>query len=150
MKDLFEENEGPNLASTSVRLLASLIDYALYVGVFILIAENFGEKYTPDGGGVGYRVEGFPAFVCFILWFMLLPIPESITGQSIGKLICRIKVQRFDGSKANIGNTFSRHLFDVLDFLPFLGIVGLVVSSKSSLKQRVGDIVGKTIVVKKV
>jgi uncharacterized RDD family membrane protein YckC len=46
-------------------------------------------------------------------------------------------------------NTFVRHFFDFIDNFPFLGIVGLIVASNNNLKQRVGDLLGKTVVIQK-
>jgi len=47
-----------------------------------------------------------------------------------------------------VGNCIVRHLFDLVDVFPFFGIVGLIVAGSNNLKQRVGDLVARTIVVK--
>ncbi len=150
MTDLFEEDEySYELASKTSRYFAIAIDYAINTGFFILMATNFGDKYYTDGGGITYRVTGFPAFICFSFWFLIMPVLEAYTGQSLGKMLFKIKVLRQNGTKANLGNTTAKHLFDLIDFFPFFGIIGLIVASNNKLNQRVGDLVGKTIVVKK-
>ncbi len=110
---------------------------------------EFGEKYTPLDGGVGYRIEGLPTVGIFAIWFVIIVLPEGLYGQSIGKKIVGIKAIRQDENKASLGNVAIRHLFDPIDFFPFFGIVGFLVSSNNALKQRVGDLVAKTMVVNK-
>jgi len=150
MTDLLTE-EIPEfiLASKTKRFFALLIDYILYGIAFFLIATYFGESYESEDGTFNYKVEGFPALACFIIWFALMPLMEGIKGQSFGKMIFGIKTLKQDGTKASVGNATVRHLFDMIDFFPFLGIVGLIVASKNNLQQRVGDLVAKTIVVQK-
>jgi uncharacterized RDD family membrane protein YckC len=150
MSELFTE-EQPSfiLASKTNRFFAVLIDYLIYAGLFALYMMNFGEKYTPEDGGVGYRIEGWPTLGVIAIWFVIIVLLEGLTGQSLGKMIFGIKSIKQDGTKASIGNVTARHLFDAVDFFPFFGIVGLIVASRNNLSQRIGDLVAKTIVVKK-
>lgn len=150
MAEIFQpEDLAPSLASRGSRYIAIAIDYALNTGFIVLMAINFGERYTPEGGGIGYHVSGLPAVACLAFWFFIMPVMESINGQSVGKMIMQIKVVKQDGAKANLINTTARHLLDIVDFLPFFGIVGMMLSSRSKLSQRAGDIFARTIVVRK-
>ena len=150
MPDLFNQDQfSVTLASKTSRFFAILFDYVLCLGLTIFYMIEFGEKYTPEGGGVGYHIEGLPTLGIFIIWLVIIVLPEGLSGQSIGKRITGIKTIRQDENKASIGTIIVRHLFDPVDFFPFFGIVGFLVSSNSTLKQRVGDLVAKTIVVKR-
>jgi uncharacterized RDD family membrane protein YckC len=150
MADLFSENETTLiLASKTKRFVAIFIDYFLYFIILYFLIDVAGNKYELEDGTVGFRLEGTPALISLIPWFLLLPILEGKTGQTIGKMILGIRVSKTNGSTITIGNAIVRHLFDIVDYLPFIGIVGLLVASNNELNQRVGDLVAKTIVVEK-
>jgi uncharacterized RDD family membrane protein YckC len=137
----------PVLAKKRVRFLAALIDYLIFLVVYFMIGFSFGERYTPEQGGIGFQLNGLPAFGCILFWFLMFPIIEGLNGQTLGKMLLSIKVIKNDYSKSSISHSLVRHLFDVVDYLPFFGIVGIIVASNTDLKQRVGDLVAKTIVV---
>jgi len=150
MADLFSGNEtNPILASKTKRFVAIFIDYFLYSIILYFLIDFAGDKYELEDGTVGFRLEGTPALISLIPWFLLLPILEGKTGQTIGKMLLRIKVSKTNGASITIGNSIVRHLFDIVDYLPFIGIVGLLVASNNELNQRVGDLVARTIVVEK-
>jgi uncharacterized RDD family membrane protein YckC len=144
MEDLlFFEPIQHSLAKKRLRFSAAFIDYFVYVVVCFIIGYTIGEKYTPAGGGIGFHLSGFPALVSLLIWFLMFPVLESLKGQTLGK------VTRINYSKSSLSQSIIRHLFDFVDYLPFLGIVGLIVASSNALKQRVGDIVAKTVVIDK-
>jgi uncharacterized RDD family membrane protein YckC len=136
------------LASKKVRWAAIFIDYLIYFFIFYLMGKYFGEATISDGN-FQIHITGFPALVCFAMWFVLFPIIEGKNGQTIGKMIFNIKVINENGNPIFFKEALVRHLFDLVDFFPFLGIVGIFVASSNNSKQRVGDLVAKTIVVKK-
>jgi uncharacterized RDD family membrane protein YckC len=70
------------------------------------------------------------------------------TGRTIGKKILGLKVVSVDGTRPGVGRIAIRTLFRLVDWLPFFNLVGfiLVVSLKS--RQRLGDLVAKTVVVR--
>ena len=144
---LSEELLAPDLARKTYRWLAAFIDYTFYLLIFICVLMYFGEKYTTEQGTIGYHATGLPVFSCMAAWWVLFPIFEGVTGQTLGKAIFNIKVVRYDGTDAPLTNCIARHLFDFVDYIPGFGIVGIIVASNNKLKQRVGDLVGKTIVI---
>lgn len=149
MTNLFnDEAPGFILASKTKRFLAILIDYIILSTAYYLLAKFFGEVSSTKEDGITITLDGFPVLVLMFIWFLIMPVMESRFGQSIGKIILNIKVLKQDGTKVSLGNTTVRHLFDIVDFFPILGIVGFLVSN-NNLKQRVGDLVAKTIVVEK-
>jgi uncharacterized RDD family membrane protein YckC len=72
---------------------------------------------------------------------------EGIHGASLGKLICRLRVLQQDGRASSMKGALIRSLGWYVDGL-FFGAVGYTSMEKSSLKQRYGDVWGKTIVIK--
>lgn len=150
MTDFLTELEtNPPLAKKRVRYFAALTDYLVFFVAFVFIAVTLGESYTTDEGTFKFNVEGWPAVLLFAVWFLISPVLESLNGQTLGKMLFKITVVKQDYSKASLRNTFARHFFDFIDNFPFLGIVGLIVASNNNLKQRVEDLVGKTIVIQK-
>lgn len=140
LSDLIKE---PQLAPLKYRVSASLVDF---LGLFIvsyIMMHFWGESYT-DGDVTGVRISGLPGLVLFLFGVGLIPIQEGLTGRTIGKRIVKIKVLKEDFSDISLGSSIIRHLFDVIDMF-FL--VGLIVASTNLKKQRIGDLVAKTIVV---
>jgi uncharacterized RDD family membrane protein YckC len=147
MDYLFEETH-PKLAQTRQRYAAALIDYLLYLTIIFAMVFYFGEKGTTDSDGTVHgQVNGFPALLVFASWFLLFPVAEGLSQQTIGKALFGIRVVKIDYSKASMGSCLVRHLFDFVDYMPGFGIVGLLVAKNNEKKQRVGDLVAKTIVI---
>jgi len=140
-------SESIPLATKTARYLAILIDYSIYSVFYWFIASNYG-VITTSNNSIHTEVTGFPALFCFIFWF-ITPITEGFFGQSLGKFIFGLKVVDTSTQNATIKQCIIRHLFDLVDFFPLFGVVGLSVASNNILNQRVGDLVAKTIVVKK-
>jgi uncharacterized RDD family membrane protein YckC len=63
-------------------------------------------------------------------------------------MVLKIKVVREDGSPCGIVPAIIRNILRIVDGLPFLYIIGMILISRSSKKQRLGDSVAKTVVVK--
>jgi len=146
---LYEEPASFILASKTKRFFAILIDYVLYFVFFYFFARSFGNTYTNEEGNITYRLEGLPALFFFISWFIFIPLLKGLKSQSIGKMIFGIMVVKQNGSGITMGDAIVRHLFDIVDYIPFLGVVGFIVASRNELNQRVGDLVAKTMVVQK-
>lgn len=139
----------PVPASKTKRWLACIIDYIIYLGLFSFITYCFGDVVIDEDRDRVHQLTGVPGFLAIVLpWFLLLPGIESYNkGQTIGKAIFRIRTVNEDGLPLTFGKAVVRHLFDLIDYLPFLGITGIVVASNNKNKQRIGDLVAKTIVV---
>jgi len=144
---LYEEDFVPRLAQKRIRVFAAIVDYIVLLGFFIFMGAVFGERYTPPGGGIGFRLTGMQPLIYIAFWFLAFPFMEGITGQTLGKMLFKIKVVSKDFSYASFAQAIARRLFDIVDWMPGLGIVGLLVASNNNNKQRVGDLVAKTVVI---
>jgi uncharacterized RDD family membrane protein YckC len=129
-----------NLATLRKRILGGLIDHALVMVLTIWYVTAFGHP-NEDGG---QSVEGLQSLPVFLFWFIYFPLSEGLGGQTLGKRIMGTRVIRQSGARIGIGNAFLRHLFDVLD-VSFA--VGVLIISNTPLKQRIGDLIAKTIVI---
>jgi uncharacterized RDD family membrane protein YckC len=139
----------PVPASKTKRWVACIIDYIIYFVLFTIITYSFGDVVIDEDHDRLHQLTGVAGFLAVVLpWFLLFPGIEFYNkGQTIGKAIFRIRTVEEDGSSLTLGKAVVRHLFDLIDYLPFLGITGIVVASNTKNKQRVGDLVANTIVV---
>jgi uncharacterized RDD family membrane protein YckC len=151
MQDILTDlDHKPVLASIFRRWLACFIDLLFVILVFAIITIIFGERIiNADGTRDGWRINKTGGDLSLVLgWLIFLPGIEIFnSGQTIGKMLFRLRTVRHDGSKLNLGISLLKHLFDVIDYLPVGGINGMIVSGATKKKQRVGDLVAKTIVV---
>jgi uncharacterized RDD family membrane protein YckC len=138
LSDVYTE---PQLASIGSRVGAALIDLATLGIVFAGFASVWGER-TVDGG---VQVDGLPALAMFAIDFLLIPVQEGIDGKTIGKRIMGIQVRRKDFNEAGVGLSIARHLFDIIDMMFW---VGIIIASSDPYRQRIGDRVARTVVIK--
>lgn len=131
-----------NLARIKKRILGAVVDYGLILTVTIGYTIVFGESNVEGEKSV----QGMKALPIFLLWFIYFPVIEGITGQTLGKKIMGTQVIKANGEDVTIGSSVVRHFLDVVD-LNFGGLIAIIVMKNSDQKQRVGDLVAKTIVV---
>ncbi len=84
------------------------------------------------------------SFVIYIAYYTYL---EGTRGQTIGKMITKIKVVREDGGRIDMNQAFTRNILRIIDGLIFY-LIGAVLIWRSNKKQRLGDSIAKTVVVK--
>jgi len=150
MQDILTDIDyAPALASKTKRWLACIVDYSIYGAVGGFIVYIFGHQVIDEDGESVTQLTGLPAFLAGVLpWLLFFPGIESFNnGQTLGKALFRLRTVKEDNSRLSFGNSFVKHLFDPIDYFPFFGITGLIVASNNKNKQRVGDLVAKTIVV---
>ena len=87
---------------------------------------------------------GILSFAFYIAYYTYL---EGTRGQTIGKMITKIKVVREDRKSIDIDQAFKRNILRVVDGL-FAYLIGAVLIWRSDKQQRLGDTIAKTIVVK--
>ena len=134
------------VAGLGERLGAYFIDLALFIAIFLvyllimawtgLIAQSevFNLVMTVIYL-VGY---GFYDLLCEVF----------MNGQSIGKRLLKIKVISLDGAQPSIGQYFIRWIFRLVDIGLTSGIAALVSVAITDNKQRIGDLVAGTTVIK--
>jgi uncharacterized RDD family membrane protein YckC len=137
------------VAGLGERITARLIDLAIFVGVYLLAAMltwTFGAAFiVRTSTAVLYGMMILYA-VAFVFYSLLCEI--FMNGQSIGKRMTKIKVISIDGSQPNLGQYAIRWVFRLVDFWLTAQVGGLVCVAISDKKQRIGDIVAGTTVIK--
>lgn len=127
------------------RLVAQIVDTVVLIVLFFLVGFAIS-------GSLSFQYQGeaaIPVVIAYLLvWILYFAILEGTMGATLGKKVVKIKVVREDGSACGIGPAFVRTLLRIIDGLPFVYIIGMVLISRSEKKQRLGDRLAKTVVVK--
>ncbi len=132
------------------RLLAQLFDLIVILVIFWFIGSLIAIAYGKGGFG-GFQMTGTPAMisnvttvVLVLLYFIVL---EARNGQTLGKKIMGIRVVSKDGSPVGLGTSAVRNVLRLIDAIAFY-LVGALFIWTSSKKQRLGDMVAGTVVIK--
>jgi uncharacterized RDD family membrane protein YckC len=135
-----------------VRLVAQLIDW-IPILIFYFIV---GRTVAGFVGGVteeGFALKGTPALLVIFLtilfglaYFTLL---EAIwNGQTPGKKLTKIRVVREDGRPITFQESLIRNILRLVDG-QVCYLVGAILVWRSPRKQRLGDRIAHTVVIKK-
>lgn len=135
------------------RFFALLIDTIILYAFNYYYAVSYGTASRKLSGAtvnINFSLQGWPAFVTAVInicYFLLL---EAILGATLGKLILGLRVVREDGSRIGFGASFVRNFLRIVDLVPFFipYLLGAIMIWKSPAKQRYGDKVAKTLVVR--
>lgn len=134
------------------RLGARLLDVAFIIGAYELVeAATGGEELI---GPKFNALAPLPAALTLLLFlgiFVVFPffLEGLWDGQSPGKWCLGIKVVQTDGAPCTIGASVLRNLLLLADWLPALYLGAVVSMAISSRKQRLGDRLADTVVVRR-
>jgi len=132
------------VAGLGERLVARLIDLGMFLSAyfFVLLASASLINNNSVMGWVIIILLG----AAYIFYNLLCEM--FMDGQSVGKRIMKIKVVSLDGGQPGFGQYFIRWIFRLVDFVltgQVLGLVFIVITEK---KQRLGDVVAGTTLIK--
>ena len=138
-----------NLATTGDRAVAVIIDTLILSVVSLAFALPIGLL-----GLFGLGI--FPAFffgtftiLWWLVWLVYFSFFEGTSGQTLGKQAVGIKVVDEASQKPPpIEQAVLRNILRIIDWLPFLYIIGFIFAETQPNKKRLGDIVARTVVVK--
>jgi len=135
--DALEKKEMRLYASPLSRTVAFLIDFAMLFSVSIFFAIISGKNF------IGM-------FVIFLSSFQFLyfTILEYLYGSTVGKAFVHIRVKLENMEKLDFISSFTRNIIRFFDMLLGFYFVSFILIAFSPKKQRLGDIVAGTIVVK--
>jgi uncharacterized RDD family membrane protein YckC len=130
------------LASIGDRIVAYLIDGLIIIAyvVIVMLTLNFGVISSSN------------LWIFFLLFLpvMFYSLINEIVfnGQSVGKKAMSTKVISLNGEQPTLSQYLLRWLFRLVDFSVLTGLIALVTVALTEKKQRVGDLVAGTTVVK--
>lgn len=125
------------------RFVAVLIDGMVLFFIGYLIAMMTGQTT-----GAGFSLTGAPAFLWFLIVLAYYVVMEKMYGATVGKMALGMKVLKTDGTPLEWNDSLIRNLLRIVDAL-FFYLLGAILIWTSPLRQRLGDRVAKTVVVKK-
>ncbi|HKJ41272.1 MAG TPA: RDD family protein [Sunxiuqinia sp.] len=128
-----------NKASLGERIIATFLDLLLVAGYAILGAVIV--KTMSLGGSV------FWIFYFLPVYFYTLIQELAFNGQTVGKMIMKLKVAHCEGRDVPLTSYLLRWLLRLVDIWMFFGSIGTVSIVLSKKGQRIGDLAGNTIVV---
>jgi uncharacterized RDD family membrane protein YckC len=144
-------------ASPASRIVAIIIDTIILFVIMAIIAIPFGlttylfgmmtDATAMMNMWANAAMWGGFLVINIIIWLLYFTYFEGTTGQTPGKRMMNIKVTREDGNKAMFADALIRTILRIIDGI-FFYILGLIIILVTEKKQRLGDILAKTIVVK--
>lgn len=132
-----------NNVGVGLRAVAIIIDTIILMIVGWVVALLFGGATAS-----GFQLSGGPALLLFLIAIAYYIVMEAQKGATIGKLILGLRVVMEDGSAIDWRASVVRNLLRIIDGL-FIYLVGAILVWTSDKKQRLGDRLANTIVVKK-
>ncbi|MBU7006832.1 RDD family protein [Phosphitispora fastidiosa] len=141
------------LGGLGSRFIGLILD-SLILGVAYLVLGGFTAAMVGVfGGALSEKLIIVVVAVVLILYFLLsfgyFIFFETIwNGQTPGKRAAGLRVVRRTGEAVTFGSVFVRNLMRIVDALPAGNAIGMIAIFFSENRQRVGDMVADTIVVR--
>jgi uncharacterized RDD family membrane protein YckC len=133
----------PPYASIVRRILALIIDTVLISIVGGIIISAIGGML----GRVDYETTGSASILIFLIYMGYFIYMEGAYGATLGKKLLGIRVVTMDNRPLSWTKAVVRNLMRIVDEFLF-GLVGLISILLTQKKQRLGDLLAKTIVIK--
>ncbi len=147
----FSGGVGSNLASEGARIVAVIIDTVLLlvVSIFILLPLILFRGFFGFAGSFGFFLFGPLTLLSWLLWLLYFTYFEATSGQTLGKMAVNIRVvDEITLQHLDFGRSLVRNILRIIDYLPFLYLIGFILIATNSKKQRLGDMAARSIVVK--
>jgi uncharacterized RDD family membrane protein YckC len=127
------------------RIAAALIDLLALSGLFIILSAATGHITTSGASfHVGLGGAWFGVFLLLVLLYYL--VLEAWAGQTLGKLLLDVRVQRAGGERPSLGAIAVRTLLRIVDWLPTLYLAGFITMMVTGIRrQRIGDLAARTV-----
>jgi uncharacterized RDD family membrane protein YckC len=126
-----------------LRAVATIIDTALLFIVGYIIA-----LFTGDTTGGGFQLSGLPFFLWLIIAIGYYTVMEAQSGATIGKRLVGLKVVKLDAAAPiDMQTSLVRNVLRLVDGFLFY-LVGAISVWMSDKKQRIGDRVAGTVVIR--
>jgi len=141
------------VAGLGDRILARIVDTGVFMGLFyalyiIVIFFFLSEFQHLDGKSVPTIIIVLGVVYSLVSIFYDLIAEVFFNGQTIGKYALKIRVVNINGARPTLGQFLLRWVFRLVDFILTAGIGAVISVAVSEKKQRIGDIVAGTTVVK--
>jgi uncharacterized RDD family membrane protein YckC len=138
------------------RFLAVIIDTIILLiidGIIPLINGMIVSAILSLSGVITAGGDTWIDFIC-LLQIIIIPFVyhigmEAMLGATVGKMVLGIRVVKLDGSPISWGEAIVRNLLRFVDLLPSLYLLAVLLIWTSPRRQRLGDHVAHTVVVRR-
>ncbi|MBM1107891.1 RDD family protein [Aurantibacter crassamenti] len=133
------------IVSIGERILAFLIDGFILYLYFTLV--------SLIGTALGYVFEdawtqfGLQSLILLPALFYSLIMHSLFNGRTVGKMLMKMRVVRYDGSPVHWSNYLVRWMLRLVDIWIFFGSIGVLTILFSDRRQRLGDSAAGTVVI---
>lgn len=134
------------VAGVGERIGARLIDGAMFAVIFITFMVFVGFSGLARIGELAIGILVAVYFGGYVFYDLICEIFWN--GQSIGKRLLKIKVISLDGAQPSYGQYMIRWVFRLVDFTLTGSLCALIAVAASEKKQRVGDMIAGTTLIK--
>lgn len=131
-----------NHVGVGLRAVATIID-VMILGVIGYVVAMFTGGTTNDG----FELQGAPAFLLMLIGFAYYIVLEAQFGWTVGKRLTGLRVIKVGGAPLDWQASIVRNLLRIVDGL-FFYLIGAIVVWTSDQKQRLGDKLAGTAVVR--
>ena len=143
------------VAGLGERVLARIVDMGVFMGItyalyFVCIFFFFAVFQSGQNASFPVALIVIAVIYSLVIIFYDLVAEVFFNGQSIGKYALKIRVVNINGARPSLGQFLLRWVFRLVDFGLTLGIGALISVAVSDKKQRIGDIVAGTTLIKTV
>jgi uncharacterized RDD family membrane protein YckC len=150
---------GTPYQGVAVRFVAILIDVIILAIITGIISAPFNAPSSisvtnatgvPMVSVVPNPLAWVGSIVSALIDFLYFVLLQGAYGQTVGKMAVKIKVVREDGSKISYVDAVVRTVLALIDLIPYFipYLLGAVLIWTSDKKQRLGDRVARTVVIK--
>jgi len=136
-------------ASVWIRFVALLIDSLILTVVLVIIGAIVGfliAAVAQNSSGAAVGLGLILDLILIVLGFGYFAYMEATQGGTFGKKALGLRIVKVDGGPIGWNEAIIRTLLRIVDNF-FFGLVGFICILSSEKKQRVGDMVAKTIVI---
>jgi uncharacterized RDD family membrane protein YckC len=137
------------------RVLAVIIDYIVLGFLSLFLSATILASIVPEWAtnpimapAAGLIAIIMTLFLVIILWIPYAIILETWRGQTIGKMILGIVVVKENGEPCTFVAALLRNVLRIIDVLPQFYAIGFIAMALTEKRQRIGDRLANTIVVR--
>lgn len=133
------------LGSLGDRIVGAIIDYIIIIAYVIIVLWAFVFNSSSSFAGT-YAILIMLSFLPVVFYDLASEL--LLNGQSLGKKIMGIKVISISGDQPSFSQYLNRWIFRLVDFTFSSSLVAVVMVAATEKKQRLGDVIAGTVLVK--
>ena len=143
----------PLLQGVAIRFVAQLVDVIILAIIFLILSFLGAGTVTIDASTSQVSISPFFGaliLIDVIIAFLYFTLLEGRNGQTVGKMIVKIKVaKKADYSPITYSEAAVRTILRIIDLIPFIApyLLGAVLIWASEYRQRLGDRVANIVVI---